>query len=51
MANGVCSTFLIDPSDFSLLKHATGSENGNPRRAIDYQVYGSTYLFGVNYRF
>ncbi len=22
-----------------------------PRRAIDYQVYGKTYLFGINYRF
>ena len=26
-------------------------DGGNDRRAIDYQVYGSTYMFGVNYRF
>ncbi|MDO9587737.1 MAG: TonB-dependent receptor [Brevundimonas sp.] len=26
-------------------------ENGDERRIIDYQVYGRTFLFGVNYRY
>ena len=26
-------------------------ENNDPRRVIDYQQYGRTFLFGVNYRF
>ncbi|CAN5506892.1 TonB-dependent receptor [soil metagenome] len=26
-------------------------ENGDPRRTVDYQKYGSTYMVGVSYRF
>lgn len=26
-------------------------ENGDQRRIIDHQVYGRTYLFGLNYRY
>jgi iron complex outermembrane receptor protein len=26
-------------------------ENGDPRRTIDYQKYGTTYMVGVSYRF
>ena len=44
-------SFTLQGNNLTDEEFVTLNNASDPRQAIDYQVYGKTYLFGVNYRF